>query len=74
MPFILRGANILGVNSVATPRDLRLQVWARLASDLKPKHLQQIADNVVPLSDIAGAFDDYIKGAVRGRTLVDLRG
>jgi NADPH2:quinone reductase len=73
MPFILRGANILGVNSVATPRDLRLQVWARLASDLKPKHLQQIADNVVPLSDIAGAFDDYIKGAVRGRTLVDLR-
>jgi NADPH2:quinone reductase len=73
MPFILRGANILGVNSVATPRDLRLQVWARLASDLKPRHLQQIADNVVPLTDIADAFDAYIDGAVRGRTLVDLR-
>jgi NADPH2:quinone reductase len=73
MPFILRGANILGVNSVATPRDLRLQVWARLASDLKPRHLQQIADNVVPLTDVADAFDAYIDGAVRGRTLVDLR-
>jgi hypothetical protein len=35
--------------------------------------LHQIADNVVALRDIAGAFDDYIKGAVRGRTLVDLR-
>ncbi|NHA15797.1 oxidoreductase [Thioalkalivibrio sp. XN279] len=73
MPFILRGANILGVNSVATPRDLRLQVWARLASDLKPRHLHQIADNVVSLSEIATAFDAYIDGAVRGRTLVDLR-
>ena len=73
MPFILRGANLLGINSVATPRDLRVQVWARLASDLKPRHLQQIGDNVVPLSDIAGAFDAYIEGTVRGRTLVDLR-
>ena len=73
MPFILRGANILGINSVATPRDLRRQVWARLASDLKPRHLQQIADNVVNLSDISSAFDAYIDGAVRGRTLVDLR-
>jgi len=73
MPFILRGANILGVNSVATPRDLRLQVWARLATDLKPTHLDDIADNVVALSDIKRAFDAYIDGAVRGRTLVDLR-
>ncbi len=73
MPFILRGANLLGVNSVATPRDLRLQVWARLATDLKPTHLDEIADNVVSLSDIRSAFDAYIDGAVRGRTLVDLR-
>ena len=73
MPFILRGANLLGINSVATPRPLRLAVWDRLATDLKPRHLDTIADNTVPLSDIADAFDAYIDGKVRGRTLVDLR-
>ena len=73
MPFILRGANILGINSVATPRPLRLAVWDRLAGGLKPRHLDMIADNVVGLSGIATAFDAYIGGTVRGRTLVDLR-
>jgi NADPH:quinone reductase-like Zn-dependent oxidoreductase len=73
MPFILRGANLLGINSVATPRPLRLAVWDRLATDLKPRHLDKIAENTVPLSNIASAFDAYIDGKVRGRTLVDLR-
>jgi NADPH2:quinone reductase len=73
MPFILRGVNLLGVNSVATPRPLRLAVWDRLATDLRPRHLDKIADNVVTLSDIGSAFDAYIDGQVRGRTLVDLR-
>ena len=36
MPFILRGVNLLGINSVATPRDLRLDVWHRIATDLRP--------------------------------------
>ncbi|NGP52491.1 oxidoreductase [Thioalkalivibrio sp. XN8] len=73
MPFILRGVNLLGVNSVATPRPLRLAVWNRLATDLKPRHLDTIADNVVSLNDLGSAFDAYIDGSVRGRTLVDLR-
>ena len=38
MPFILRGVNLLGINSVATPRDLRLEVWKRIATDLRPQH------------------------------------
>ena len=73
MPFILRGANLLGVNSVATPRELRLEVWARLATDLKPAHLDQIAHKTVALSELGGVFGEYIDGNVRGRTLVDLR-
>ena len=36
MPFILRGVSLLGINSVATPRELRLAVWQRLATDLRP--------------------------------------
>ncbi len=73
MPFILRGANILGVNSVATPRALRLAVWARLAGTLKPRHLDTIAHRTVSLSELPGVFDEYIDGTVRGRTLVDLQ-
>ena len=40
MPFILRGVSVLGVDSVNTPMALRQKVWQRLATDLKPRHLQ----------------------------------
>jgi acrylyl-CoA reductase (NADPH) len=73
MPFILRGANLLGVNSVATPRALRLQVWERLATDLKPRHLESIGHRMVVLGKLSEVFDDYLEGKVRGRTVVDLR-
>jgi len=73
MPFILRGANLLGVNSVATPRKLRLVVWDRLATELKPRHLETIGSRNIPFEALPGAFDDFLAGKVRGRTLVDLR-
>ena len=73
MPFILRGANLLGVNSVATPRALRLEVWARLAAGLKPANLDKIAHRTVTLSELPSVFGEYIDGEVRGRTVVDLR-
>ena len=41
MPFLLRGVNLLGVNSAATPRPKRLEVWRRIASDLLPRHLDR---------------------------------
>lgn len=72
MPFILRGVNLLGINSVATPRDVRLKVWERLAGDLRPDRLDVIGTRVVPFSDLPSVFDDYLKGAVTGRTVVDL--
>ncbi len=73
MPFILRGVNLLGVNSVATPRPLRIEVWDRLASSLKPRHLDTISHKTVGLSELPGVFGDYIDGQVRGRTIVDLQ-
>jgi NADPH2:quinone reductase len=73
MPFILRGVNILGVNSMATPRKLRLKVWDRVAGDLKPKHLKLIASRVVPFAALPGAFDDYLAGKVVGRAVVKIR-
>ncbi len=44
MPFLLRGVNLLGVNSAATRRDKRLAVWRRIAGDLAQRHLDAIAN------------------------------
>lgn len=71
-PFILRGVNLVGANSVTIPRTPRLAVWQRIATDLKPKHLDVIGTKTVTLDDLPGAFDAYIKGAVTGRTLVKI--
>ena len=70
MPFILRGVNLLGINSVATPRDLRLEVWQRIATDLRPQQLDRIAGRIVTFDELPAQFDDYIKGRVTGRTVV----
>jgi NADPH2:quinone reductase len=70
MPFILRGVNLLGINSVATPRELRLLVWQRLATDLRPRQLDRIADKRVNFDELPARFDDYIAGRVIGRAVV----
>jgi NADPH2:quinone reductase len=72
MPFILRGVNLLGINSVLTPREVRLAVWQRIASDLKPAQLDRICTKVVPFAELPGQFDDYLKGRVTGRAVVKI--
>lgn len=70
MPFILRGVSLLGINSVKTARDERKQVWARIADDLRPRHLDAIRTGEIDLNELPGAFDAYLQGGVRGRTVV----
>lgn len=72
MPFILRGVNLLGINAVDTPRALRLQVWERLANDLRPQHLDTISAAEIRLDEIAGCAQSWIDGRITGRTLVKL--
>ena len=72
MPFILRGVNLLGINSVLTPRDLRLAVWSRLARDLHPRHLDRICTKTVGFDELPAQFDDYLQGRVIGRTVVKI--
>ena len=72
VPFILRGVNLLGINSVYTPRPLRLAVWQRLASDLKPRHLDAIVTRTLTLDELPQAFEPYVKGAVTGRAVVKI--
>ncbi len=70
MPFILRGVNLLGINSMATPRKLRLQVWKRLASDLKPTRLSAIHARTLPLEEMTPAFKDFLDGRITGRVVI----
>lgn len=72
MPFILRGVNLLGINAVETPRELRLQVWERLGSDLKPRHLDDIVTGELSLDQLSGCMQDWVDGKVTGRKLVKL--
>src|SRR3954471_19764698 len=46
LPFILRGANLLGIDSVNCPMLLRQEVWRRLASDMRPTHLKEMTKTV----------------------------
>jgi NADPH2:quinone reductase len=72
MPFILRGVNLLGINSSATRRVERLEVWARIAGDLAPRHLDRIVTRRIPFSGLPDAFPAYLDGKVVGRTLVKI--
>lgn len=73
LPFILRGVRLIGVDSAYTPMALRRRVWARLAQDLKPRHLDAIA-TVVALEDLPAHFERVLKAQHRGRAVVQLAG
>lgn len=72
MPFILRGVSLLGINSVTPPRELRLAVWARIAGDLAPRHLDRIVTRTIGFEALPAAFAPYLKGEVTGRTIVKI--
>jgi acrylyl-CoA reductase (NADPH) len=71
MPFILRGARLLGINSGESSNDVRETVWRRLATDLKPPLLKEMA-RTVPFSQLPSVFDDFIQSKVTRRVVVDL--
>jgi NADPH2:quinone reductase len=72
IPFILRAVCLLGINSVDTPRDLRLKVWDRIGKDLKPRHLERSCSRTISLDELPDAFQAYIDGTVTGRTVVEI--
>lgn len=70
-PFILRGVNLLGIDSVMCPREKRLEAWERLARDLPMEQLEQTIQ-VAPLAEVPRLAQEILKGQVRGRVVVDV--
>jgi acrylyl-CoA reductase (NADPH) len=71
IPFLLRGVNLLGIDSVMQPYDNRLRAWERIASDLPMAKLESMVQPAV-LSDLPGLGRDILKGQVKGRVVVDV--
>lgn len=71
-PFILRGVNLLGIDSVYCPMDTRLKVWERLATDFKPANLNEFIHQEVTLQQLPEVLPILLKGQARGRILVKL--
>jgi acrylyl-CoA reductase (NADPH) len=69
IPFLLRSINLLGIDSAACPMPYRQTIWQRLATDLKPRHLAQIAQ-VITLRDLPEAITSILQGHMKGRLLV----
>jgi NADPH2:quinone reductase len=74
MPFILRGINLLGVSSSSTVRALRLLVWQRIATDLRPKHFDRLIAREIGFEQLPGVFAQYLEARVIGRTIVRIDG
>lgn len=74
MPFILRGVNLLGINSTYCPEALAARAWARLAADASNGRLEPIVTRTVDLRDLDGAFAGYTARQILGRTLVRVSG
>ncbi len=70
IPFLLRGVNLLGIDSVMQPYDNRLRAWQRIASDLPMDKLEKMIQPAT-LSDLPQLGRDILKGQVKGRVVVD---
>lgn len=73
MPFILRGVSLVGIDSVNAVMNVRKKVWQRLATDLKPRHLDDMATTLA-FDDLPGVFEKVLKAQIKGRTVVKIGG
>ncbi len=72
MPFLLRGVNLLGIDSVLCPAERREAAWRRIARDLPMEKLHAMT-NTAPLTEVPRLAGAILKGEVRGRMVIDVR-
>ena len=73
IPFLLRGVNLLGIDSVMCPRPQRIEAWERLRTDLPLERLRTMIVEA-RLAEVPGLAAEILKGQVRGRIVVDVGG
>ncbi|WP_227286556.1 acryloyl-CoA reductase [Boseongicola sp. H5] len=71
IPFLLRGVNLLGIDSVMQPYDNRVRAWGRIARDLPMEKLEAMI-HPAGLADLPELGAAILKGGVRGRVVVDV--
>jgi acrylyl-CoA reductase (NADPH) len=71
LPFLLRGVNLLGIDSVMQPYENRVRIWQRLVEDLPMDRLDALTEEIA-LGDVPNAASEILKGQVRGRLVVKL--
>ncbi len=71
VPFLLRGVNLLGIDSVMQPYDNRVRAWERIARDLPQDKLEAMI-RPATLGDLPQLGADILKGQVKGRVVVDV--
>ncbi|HML09428.1 MAG TPA: MDR family oxidoreductase [Stellaceae bacterium] len=72
IPFLLRGVNLLGIDSVMCPKEPRAEAWRRLTRDLPLDRLDRMIEEI-PLSKVAELAPRILGGQLRGRTVIDVR-
>jgi acrylyl-CoA reductase (NADPH) len=73
LPFLLRGVNLLGIDSVMCPCDERNEAWNRLVRDLPMDRLDAMTETV-PLSAVPDLAPRILAGTTRGRIVIDVSG
>ena len=71
IPFLLRGVNLLGIDSVMQPYDNRVAAWNRIATDFPLDKLETMIQTAT-LAELPGLGKDILKGQVKGRVVVDV--
>jgi acrylyl-CoA reductase (NADPH) len=71
IPFILRGVNLLGIDSVMCPIPRRLEAWQRLQKDLPLDKLDAMT-SAAPLPDVPRIAAQILQGKIRGRVVIDV--
>ncbi len=72
LPFILRGVSLLGINSTDCPTpELEREVWQRLATDMRPPMLKEMA-RTVAFAELPKVFEDFINAKVTRRVVIDM--
>ncbi|MCO4848445.1 MAG: oxidoreductase [Yoonia sp.] len=71
IPFLLRGVNLLGIDSVMQPYANRVRAWDRIAKDLPMDKLEAMV-HAATLADLPQLGRDILKGQVKGRVVVDV--